>query len=121
ERAMGSVRLTATLDFPDYEQEYELVALSQPGEYPINKGRIVSTAGLDIDVSEYDEHFVEGHVEWSNALHSRIVGRGSYLCGPLARFALGFDRLSAVALDAAVQARPHPGVRKPFPSLVLPP
>jgi coenzyme F420-reducing hydrogenase alpha subunit len=119
EIALATVRLTATLDFPDYEQDYELVALSEPDEYPIDKGRIVSTAGLDIDVSQYDEHFVEEHVEWSNALHSRIVGRGSYLCGPLARFALGFDRLSPAARDAAVEAGLDPGVRNPFRSIVV--
>jgi coenzyme F420-reducing hydrogenase alpha subunit len=119
EIALATVSLTATLDFPDYEQDYELVALAEPGEYPIDKGRIVSTAGLDIDVSEYDEHFVEEHVEWSNALHSHIVGRGSYLCGPLARFALGFDRLSPVARDAAVGAGLEPNVRNPFRSIVV--
>jgi coenzyme F420-reducing hydrogenase alpha subunit len=119
EIALATVRLTAALDFPDYEQDYELVALSEPDEYPIDKGRIVSTAGLDIDVSEYDEHFVEEHVEWSNALHSHIVGRGSYLCGPLARFALGFDRLGPVARDAAVEAGLDPGVRNPFRSIVV--
>jgi coenzyme F420-reducing hydrogenase alpha subunit len=119
EIALATVRLTATLDFPDYEQDYELVALSEPGEYPIDKGRIVSSAGLDIDVSEYDEHFVEEHVEWSNALHSRIVGRGSYLCGPLARFALGFDRLSLLSRDAAVEAGLEPGMRNPFRSIVV--
>jgi sulfhydrogenase subunit alpha len=119
EIALATVSLTAALDFPDYEQDYELVALSESDEYPIDKGRIVSTAGLDIDVSEYDEHFVEEHVEWSNALHSHIVGRGSYLCGPLARFALGFDRLSPVARDAAVEAGLDPGVRNPFRSIVV--
>ena len=119
EIALATVSLTATLDFPDYEQDYELVALSEPGEYPIDKGRIVSSAGLDIDVSEYDEHFVEEHVEWSNALHSHVVGRGSYLCGPLARFALAFDRLSTVAHEAAVGAGLDPGVRNPFRSIVV--
>ena len=119
EIALATVRLTAALEFPDYEQDYELVALSEPREYPIDKGRIVSTAGLDIDVARYDEHFVEEHVEWSNALHSRIVGRGSYLCGPLARFTLGFDRLSPVARDAAVEAGLEPGLRNPFRSIVV--
>src|SRR5215468_3616455 len=49
EIALATVSLTTTLDFPDYEQDYELVALSERDEYPIDKGRIVSTAGLDID------------------------------------------------------------------------
>jgi coenzyme F420-reducing hydrogenase alpha subunit len=119
EIALATVSLTATLDFPDYEQDYELVALAEPGEYPIDKGRIVSTAGLDIDVSEYDEHFVEEHVEWSNALHSQVRGRGSYLCGPLARFALGYDRLSPLAQEAAVEGGVGPAERNPFRSIVV--
>jgi sulfhydrogenase subunit alpha len=119
EIALEAVRVTASLDFPDYEQDYELVALSQPGEYPIDRGRIVSNRGLDIAVSEYDEHFVEEHVEWSNALHSSLRERGSYLCGPLARFALGYDDLSPLAREAAAEAGVGPDERNPFRSIVV--
>jgi len=119
EIALETVRFTAGLDFPDYEQDYELVALDQPGEYPIDLGRIVSNRGLDIAVAEYDEHFVEEHVPWSNALHSQIRERGSYLCGPLARFALGADRLSPLAAEAAKEAGLEPGERNPFRSIVV--
>jgi sulfhydrogenase subunit alpha len=119
EIALESVRLTAGFDFPDYEQDYELVTLDEPGEYPIDRGRIVSNRGLDIAVSEYDEHFVEEHVPWSNALHSRLVERGSYLCGPLARFALASDRLSPLARDAAKDVGLEPSERNPFRSIVV--
>jgi coenzyme F420-reducing hydrogenase alpha subunit len=119
ELALETVRLTAGLDFPDYEQDYELVALDEPGEYPIERGRIVSNRGLDIAVAEYDEHFVEEHVEWSNALHSSLRERGSYLCGPLARFALSADRLSPATAEAAKEAGLEPGERNPFRSIVV--
>jgi coenzyme F420-reducing hydrogenase alpha subunit len=119
EIALETVRFTAGLDFPDYEQDYELVALDQPGEYPIDEGRIVSNRGLDIAVSEYDDHFVEEHVPWSNALHSQIRERGSYLCGPLARFALGADRLSPLAAESAKEAGLEAGERNPFRSIVV--
>ena len=119
ELALETVRLTAGLDFPDYEQDYELVALDEPGEYPIDRGRIASNRGLDIDVAEYEDHFVEEHVPWSNALHSQLRERGSYLCGPLARFALGADRLSPLALEAAREAGLEPGERNPFRSIVV--
>ena len=112
-------RITAGFDFPDYEQDYELVALDQPGEYPIDRGRIVSNRGLDIAVQDYDEHFVEEHVEWSNALHSQIIARGSYLCGPLARFALAADRLSPLAREAAADVGLDPAERNPFRSIVV--
>ncbi len=119
EIALETVTVTAGLDFPDYEYDYELVALSEPGEYPIDVGRIVSNRGLDIDVSSYEEHFVEEHVARSNALHSRIVERGSYLCGPLARFALAHDRLSPLARQAAASAGLSPSERNPFRSIVV--
>ena len=119
ELALETVRFTAGLEFPDYEQDYELVALDEPGEYPIDRGRIVSNRGLDIDVSEYDAHFVEEHVAWSNALHSSLLERGSYLCGPLARFALAFDRLSPLAADSAREAGLEAGERNPFRSIVI--
>jgi len=119
EIALEAVRITSGFDFPDYEQDYELVALDHPGEYPIDRGRVVSNRGLDIPVTEYDDHFVEEHVEWSNALHSRIIERGSYLCGPLARFALAADRLSPIARDAAREAGLEPSERNPFKSIVV--
>jgi sulfhydrogenase subunit alpha len=119
ELALETVRFTAGLDFPDYEQDYELVALDRPREYPIDRGGLVSNRGLDIAVDEYDDHFVEEHVPWSNALHSQLRERGSYLCGPLARFALGADRLSPVAAEAAKEAGLGPGERNPFRSIVV--
>jgi len=119
EIALAAVSVTAGFDFPDYEQDYELVALGEPAEYPIDRGRIVSNRGLDIAVSEYDEHFVEEHVEWSNALHSKLVERGSYLCGPLARFALAADRLSPLAREAAKDVGLDASERNPFRSIVV--
>jgi len=119
EESLAAVRLTAGFDFPDYEREYELVALSQPGEYPIERGRIVSTGGIDIDASEYEEHFVEEHVAWSNALHSHIIGRGSYLCGPLARFAMSYDELTPLAKEVAAEVGLTPAERNPFRSIIV--
>ncbi len=119
EESLAAVRFAAGLEFPDYERDYELVALSQPGEYPIDRGRIVSSAGIDIDVSEYEQHFAEEHVPWSNALHSHVIGRGSYLCGPLARFALAFDELTPLAKEAAHEAGLTPAERNPFRSIVV--
>jgi coenzyme F420-reducing hydrogenase alpha subunit len=119
EIALEAVRVTSGLDFPDYDRDYELVALSEPGEYPIERGRIVSNRGLDIAVSEYDRHFVEEHVPWSNALHSRLRERGSYLCGPLARFALNAEKLSPLAREAAAEAGIDASERNPFRSIVV--
>ncbi len=62
---------------------------------------------------------VEEHVEHSTALHARLVDRGEYLLGPLARFALNADELSPVASDAATAAGLSAGERNPFRSIVV--
>lgn len=78
----------STLTFPEFERDYEFVAMSHPEEYPIARGRICSNKGLDITARDYDEHFTEEQVPHSTALHSRLKARGAYFCGPLARFNL---------------------------------
>lgn len=117
--ALETVRWAGTLPFPDYEHDYEFVALRHPQEYPIIEGRLVSTRGLDIAVREYDHHFVEEHIPYSNALHSRLRARGAYLVGPLARYNLNFDRLPASVQEAAREAGLGPVCRNPFQSIVV--
>jgi sulfhydrogenase subunit alpha len=117
--ALETVRWTATLPFPDFEPDYEFVALRHPAEYPFNEGRVVSSKGLDIAVTDYDNHFVEEHVEHSNALHSVLKERGAYLTGPLARYNLNFDRLSPLAQEAARSAGLGPVCANPFQSIVV--
>jgi coenzyme F420-reducing hydrogenase alpha subunit len=79
----------------------------------------VSSTGLDVAVREYDEHFVEEHVPHSTALHSRLRGRGAYLCGPLARFNLNFDRLSDAAREAARETGLSVPCRNPFKGILV--
>jgi len=88
-------------------------------EYPMLGDRIVSNRGLDIAPREYDGHFVEEHVERSNALHSRRQSGETYLCGPLARFSLQGDRLSPLAREAAREAGLEQSCRNPFQSIVV--
>jgi len=117
--ALATVRWTAQLPFPDAELDHELVALAVAGEYPIDRGRIVSSAGLDVAPDAFDDVFEEQAVAHSNALHSRIRARGSYLTGPLARFNLAFDALSPLAREAALEAGVGPACRNPFQSIVV--
>jgi coenzyme F420-reducing hydrogenase alpha subunit len=119
EAALETVRWTAGFDFPERAVECELVALSHPEDYAIERGRIRSDAGLDIAASEYDEHFEEEHVERSNALHSRLRERGTYLCGPLARFALNHERLSPLARETAREVGLEAPCRDAFRSIVV--
>jgi coenzyme F420-reducing hydrogenase alpha subunit len=117
--ALETVRWTGQLPFPDFEQDYEFVALQHPTEYPFNEGRLVSNKGLDIAVQEYENHFSEEHVAYSNALHSVLKGRGSYFVGPLARYNLNFDRLSPLAMEAARDVGIGSECRNPFQSIIV--
>jgi len=119
DEASETVRWTATLDFPDFEQDYEFVALRHENEYPFNEGRIVSNKGLDISASEFDEHVIEEQAPYSNALHSTLKGRGEYLAGPMARYNLNFDKLSPLAREAAREAGLSPECRNPFQSIIV--
>ncbi len=117
--ASEAVQWTSSLEFPIFEQDYELVALRHPDEYPFNEGRLVSNHGLNIDAAEYEDHFQELHVKHSNALHSIMRGRGSYLVGPLARFNLNYDKLPAIAQLAAAKVGLQPPVKNPFRSIIV--
>ena len=117
--ALETVRWTATLPMPDFEQDYEFVALQHPTEYPFNEGRLVSSKGLNIAVGEYEEHFAEEHVKYSNALHSVLKARGAYLVGPLARYSLNFEQLSPLAKQAAREAKLGKECRNPFQSIIV--
>ena len=117
--ALETVRWVAGFECPDFEPDYEFVALRHPTEYPMNEGRIASTAGLDVTAHEYDAHFVEEQVAHSNALQSRLRARGAYFCGPMARYALNAERLSPLVREAAREAGLPPVCRNPFRSIVV--
>jgi coenzyme F420-reducing hydrogenase alpha subunit len=118
--AIATVGVVAGLDFPELEQDYEFVALDADGEYPIDRGaRLISNRGLDIPISEFYDHVVEEHVEHSNALHARLRERGSYLVGPLARYALHRGLLSPDALAVADEVGLEPIMHNPFRSIIV--
>jgi coenzyme F420-reducing hydrogenase alpha subunit len=119
EAAIETVRWVAGFAFPDKERDYEFVALRHDHDYPLCEGRIVSSRGLDITAEQYEEEFEEVHVERSTALHSRLRARGSYLVGPLARYSLGFDRLSALARDLAREVGMAATCTNPYRSIVV--
>ena len=119
ELARQSVAWVAALDFPDFEQDYEFVALRHPDRYAIEDGRLVSSAGLDIGPGEYEEHFVEEQVPHSTALHSRTADGGTYFLGPMARYSLNSAQLSDLAREAAERAGLGDECRNPFKSIIV--
>jgi len=119
EASIKTVKLVASFPMPEFEQDYEFVAVSHPDEYPLNEGRIVSNKGLDIDAAEYEDRFFEQHVKHANALHSQLRERGSYMVGPLARFNLHFAKLTPAARQAASDAGLNVPCLNPFKSIVV--
>lgn len=117
--ALETLRFVATLPAPDIAQDYEFVALRHADEYPMNEGRIVSSAGLDIAPADWLDTFEEFQVRHSSALHARIQARGAYLTGPLARYSLNFDRLPSAIQAEARAAGLTETCRNPFRSIVV--
>jgi coenzyme F420-reducing hydrogenase alpha subunit len=122
EWSLGSIRETlewvSGFSFPELDRDYELVALRHASEYPFCEGRVVSTKGLDVSVREYGDQIIEEQVPYSTALHAQLRGRGAYLCGPLARINLNFDRLGDAARDAARSVGFEVPCRNPFRSIL---
>ena len=120
QESLATLQWTATLDIPELERDITLVSLLPDGaDYPIDRGRIVSTGGLDLAVAQFGEAFVEEQVPHSTALHAHMRDGGHYLVGPMARFANAADRLPPDILEAALAAGAHPGTRNPFRSIVV--
>jgi sulfhydrogenase subunit alpha len=117
--ATETAQWAATLSFPEFEQDYEFVALHHPTEYPMNQGRIVSNKRLDISADQFYDRFEEQHKPHSTALHSIIKGRGDYFVGPLARFNLNFEQLTPRARSRAYEIGLLPVCGNPFKSILV--
>lgn len=117
--ALETCRWVAGFTFPDFQRNYEFVALRHPSEYPLNEGRLASNKGLDLAVSEYEDEFAEEHVEHSHALHSALQNRGAYFVGPLARYNLNYEKLTPLAQDIAKECGLERECRNPFQGIVV--
>jgi sulfhydrogenase subunit alpha len=109
----------AGFDYPELVGSWELVALRATDEYPLHRGRLVSSAGLDVDIACFPDHVVERQQEHSTALHAHLRDGGTYLVGPLARYALAGDLLTPIARGAARAAGLGEVERNPFRSIVV--
>jgi coenzyme F420-reducing hydrogenase alpha subunit len=118
ELATEVVAWVGAFDVPDLEHGHELVALVDPDRYAVMDGRVLSDRGLDVDAGGFGAAIAEGTVPHSTALHARLLDRGNFLVGPMARLALGFDRLLPPARDAAQAVGLGPDTRNPFRSIV---
>ena len=119
ELAVEVCEWVAGFEFPELEIDHELVALDDGDHYPVFGDRIVSDRGLDISVDEFPNHVEEFQVAHSTAKHARMLARGRYLVGPLARYALAREKLGPTAAAAANAAGLGSPCRNPFRSIVV--
>lgn len=117
--AIKTVEVVSGLPMPDFEYDYEFMALQHPDEYPITEGRLTSSKGVDIPVSEYDNWLIEEHAEHSTALRTRTNQGGRVHTGPMARFTLNRERLTPKAKQAAKDAGLPDVLKNPFQSIVV--
>lgn len=115
--AAETVRWVAGFEYPEFTPDYTCVALRHPDEYPFNEGRIVTGTGLDISVDEFERHFSEHQVSYSNALHCTLQG-APYLVGPLARVNLNHDRLPQTVMQVLAETGLSLPLRNPFHGIV---
>ncbi len=117
--AQATVEVALGLEPPAFEREPRLVALHDPAEYPMNRGRIVSTDGLDLAPGDWGEAFHEVQVPWSNALQARAEDDHPYLLGPAARIVLDHDQLHPLARAAFEASGALASIRRnPYRSIV---
>jgi sulfhydrogenase subunit alpha len=118
EDALATATWVAGFDFPDLTIDHELLAVSEPGTYAIERGGLRTTTGLAFPAAAFQDHVVEEQVPHSTALHARLDGR-RYLTGPLARYELNGRRLSPLAREAAAAAGLGMRCRNPFRSVIV--
>lgn len=117
--AIDVTRWVAGFAFPEFEVDYDFVALVHPEEYALNAGNIVSNRGDSWNVDDFEREFEERQVRHSTALQAvrRSTGK-AYFVGPLARVNLSFDRLSPTARRTADEVGFAPPCRNPFRSII---
>lgn len=98
--ALETVDWVAGFSAPDFERDPLLVSMRHPTDYPMNEGRLVSSDGLDVALSEWPTAFREEQVPWSHALQARALDGRAYLLGPSARVTLAGAQLHPLARAA---------------------
>jgi coenzyme F420-reducing hydrogenase alpha subunit len=115
--AVETVRWVASFEFPDFAPDYTYVALRHPEEYPFNEGQIVASTVLQISANEFEQHFAEHQVSYSNALHCTLHG-SSYLVGPMARLNLNQKHLTPLARQVLADTGLTLPLRNPFHGII---
>lgn len=119
EAALAATRWVAGFNFPDFEQDYDFVALKHPDEYPLNAGTIRSSQGAEWPVDAFESEFLENQVAHSTAMQATRRSTGApYFVGPLARVNLNQACLATPARELAGELPIRWPCRNPFVGIV---
>ena len=116
--SLETARWSATLNYPEFEDDYESVALHHPDEYAVVGGEIWSSSGRKIAVDAFEKSYLESHVRRSNALHSHTAEGTPYLTGPIARLNLNHDQLRPAARRILDEIGLRLPLRNPYKGLM---
>ena len=101
--------------FPEFERDYEFVALRHPGRISVQRRTASSRIAISTSTSPITRPSSRNGTSRIRRRCIRLVKRrGAYLVGPLARYALNFDRLPASVQALAREAGLGPVCRNPF-------
>ncbi len=98
EESLTEIARVVCLPFEDNLMYMECISLSDPREYPMNYGNVISNGGVDTSMAGFLSMVRESQVEHSTALHSAMRKDGSespYLVGPISRVNLNAEKLPA--------------------------
>ncbi len=96
EDSLAAIKWASSLTFNHNVWETEYVSLRHDTEYPMNRGRALSSKGIDLSMDKFRNAIQEYQVEYSTALHSGIKRDSSvspYFVGPISRVNLNHDKL----------------------------
>jgi sulfhydrogenase subunit alpha len=114
-----TVRWAASLPFPDFEvYDYQFVAITNPDEYGIYSGDILSSNEKITSVADFEKEYLETHVRHSNALHSHTLSGEPYITGPLARLNLNYQQLHPEALQMIEETGIELPILNPYKALL---
>jgi len=116
--ALETARWSVTLPYPELEIDYEFVANHLPDEYAIIEGEVLSSKRGAMPVDQFDQVYIEQHVQHSNALHSLTVDGQPYLVGPLARLNLNHEQLGPSAKGVLEEIKVDLPIRNPYKALI---
>jgi coenzyme F420-reducing hydrogenase alpha subunit len=117
--ALETLAWAKNLPIPEYVTDAVLASLTSEEEYPMSLGEVITETGERFPAEAFESHIEERQVSYSNALQSRLADGRHFAVGPLARFALNFDRLPPEVQAAAKASGLTPDCRNPFCSILV--